>query len=138
MYPEDVKREGEHPAPFPGSWSARLLRLYRLWRGSAAFRARSCSILLPAPAPPARWRKAWAAAIFGIEINAAYARMAEARVHEAPARAPLLLVGRPKYPGKQELKEIAAAQAGSTGKLASSKQSGKPMGGKCPARTARS
>src|SRR6266516_2130341 len=28
MYPEDVKREGDHPAPFPEKLPARLLRLY--------------------------------------------------------------------------------------------------------------
>ncbi len=28
MYPEDIKREGDHPAPFPEKLPARLLRLY--------------------------------------------------------------------------------------------------------------
>lgn len=28
MYPQDVKREGGHPAPFPGKLPARLMRLY--------------------------------------------------------------------------------------------------------------
>lgn len=28
MYPEDVKREGNHPAPFPEKLPARLIRMY--------------------------------------------------------------------------------------------------------------
>ena len=28
MYPEDVKRDGDHPAPFPEKLPARLMRLY--------------------------------------------------------------------------------------------------------------
>src|SRR6266705_3169100 len=39
----------------------------------------------------------------GIDINPAYVSMAQARVDHAPAVAPALLVGRAKYPGKDEL-----------------------------------
>jgi modification methylase len=40
----------------------------------------------------------------------------------------LLLVGRPKYPGKEELKELAAAEAGTNGRIAESKHKRKTYG----------
>ena len=131
MYPEDVKREGEHPSPFPEKLVARLLRLYS-YGAACGFPGEVVLDPFAGTGTTCAVAKSMGRRYLGIEINAAYARMAEARVHEAPARAPLLLVGRPKYPGKQELKEIAAAQAGSTGKLEESKHKRKTYGRKVP------
>ena len=43
---------------------------------------------------------------------------------------PLLLVGRAKYPGKEELEELAAEEAGSNGKIAEAKHKRKTYGRK--------
>jgi hypothetical protein len=64
----------------------------------------------------------------GIDINPAYVKMAEARVRDAPACPPALLVGRPKYPGKAELQELAGVPAGSIGRAAESKHKRKTYG----------
>ena len=66
----------------------------------------------------------------GIDINAKYIDLAEKRVREAPPFEPLLLVGRAKYPGKEELIELAAAEARSSGKDAQSKHKRKTYGRK--------
>jgi hypothetical protein len=50
--------------------------------------------------------------------------------NEWPYRDPLLLVGRAKYPGKEELQEIAAAEAGTNGKVAEAKHKRKTYGRK--------
>jgi modification methylase len=66
----------------------------------------------------------------GIDINPAYVKIAEKRVRDASGFEPLLLVGRAKYPGKEELKELAVADAGSNGKEAESKHKRKTYGRK--------
>jgi len=59
----------------------------------------------------------------GIDVNPAYIKIAEERVRGAPHQEPLLLVGRAKYPGKEELAALAAADiAGSNGKNAGVKK----------------
>jgi hypothetical protein len=54
----------------------------------------------------------------GIDIVPEYVTLAEQRVRDAPAIEPLLLVGRPSYPGRDELIAIAAEQVGNAGKAA--------------------
>jgi modification methylase len=64
----------------------------------------------------------------GIDINPAYIRIAQERIRDALGIERLLLVGRPRYPGKAELKELAAVKAGSNGKLAAPKHKRKTYG----------
>src|SRR5262245_11018425 len=66
----------------------------------------------------------------GIDINPAYVKIAHERVRDAVGSEPLLLVGRPKYPGKEELKELAAAEAGTNGRVAEGKHKRKTYGRK--------
>jgi hypothetical protein len=47
----------------------------------------------------------------GIDINPAYIKLAQERIRDAPGHEPLLLIGRAKYPGREELAEMAAADA---------------------------
>jgi modification methylase len=54
----------------------------------------------------------------GVDIVEQYVELARQRVADAPAIEPLLLVGRPKYPGRDELIAIAAEQVGNAGKAA--------------------
>jgi modification methylase len=64
----------------------------------------------------------------GIDINPVYTKMALERVRDARCVEPLLLVGRPRYPGKSELKGTAAGEAGSNGKAAVAKHKRKTYG----------
>lgn len=122
MYPEDVKRDGDHPAPFPPKLPARLMRLYS--HGAAAdFPGEVVLDPFVGTGTTCAVAKSMGRRYVGIDNNAAYIKIAEQRVHAAPAGAPLLLVGRAKYPGKQELAEIAAADAASSkGKHAGEKK----------------
>jgi DNA modification methylase len=127
MYPEDVKREGDHPAPFPEKLPARLMRLYTY---GAAARFSGEVVLDPfvGTGTTCAVAKSMKRRYVGIDIDPAYIRIAQERVRNALGIEPLLLVGRPKYPGKEELEEIAAAEAGSNGKLAAEKHKRKTYG----------
>jgi hypothetical protein len=62
----------------------------------------------------------------GIDANPSYVELARERVRNAPAATPLLLVGRPKYPGKDELAGIA--EAGTRGRAAETKHKRRTFG----------
>ncbi|TMJ49307.1 MAG: site-specific DNA-methyltransferase [Alphaproteobacteria bacterium] len=57
----------------------------------------------------------------GIDVNQNYLRIAAARLRAAREKEMLLLVGRPKYPGKQRLHAMAAREARTNGKAAANK-----------------
>jgi modification methylase len=122
MYPEDVKRGGNHPAPFPAKLPARLMRLYS--HGAAAdFPGEIVLDPFVGTGTTCAVAKSMGRRYVGIDNNAAYVKIAERRLHEAAGREPLWLVGRAKYPGKQQLAEIAAADAAaSKGKQAGEKK----------------
>ena len=110
MYPEDVKRDKDHPAPFPEKLPARLIRLYTFSElGSFpgeivldpfAGTGTTCAV---AKSMGRRW--------IGIDVVPRYVDFARNRVRYAACQ-PLLLVGRPKYPGAGELREMIANSAG--------------------------
>jgi DNA modification methylase len=127
IYPQDVKRGGDHPAPFPEKLPARLMRLYT--HGAVANfpgeivldpfvgTGTTCAVA-------SQMRRRYV----GIDINPAYLDIAQARLREARARAPLLLVGRPRYPGRDELNDMATTPAGTNGKAAQAKHKRKTYG----------
>ena len=133
MYPEDVRRDGDHPAPFPEKLPARLIRLYS--HGAAgefpgelvldpfAGTGTTCVVAQ-------RMGRRWV----GIDINPGYLAIAERRLCEAPPEPPPLLVGRARYPGREELAALAAREAGTTGRDAEAKHKrrtyGRAAGGK--------
>ena len=129
MYPQDVKREGDHPAPFPEKLAARLLRLYT-YGAVGDFPGETVLDPFAGTGTTCAVAKSMGRRYVGIDINPAYVRIAQARVREARDGGPVLLVGRARYPGKGELKEIAAAQAGSNGKTAQAKHKRKTYGRK--------
>jgi len=129
MYPEDVKREGDHPAPFPEKLPARLMRLYT-YGAAADFPGEIVLDPFAGTGTTCAVAKSMGRRYVGIDINPAYVKIAQERVRDAPGTAPPLLVGRPKYPGKDALKELAAAQAGSIGKTAEAKHKRKTYGRK--------
>lgn len=120
MYPEDVKREEGHPAPFPEKLPARLMRLYtqsavgdfpgELVLDPFVGTGTTCSVAQ-------RMGRRW----IGIDISEKYIDYAERRMKRNRQGEPLLLVGRAKYPGKEELAELAAAEVGTAGPNASAK-----------------
>ena len=127
MYPEDVKREGNHPAPFPEKLRARLMRLYTF---GAVGRFPGEVVLDPfvGTGTTCAVAKRMGRRYVGIDIEPSYVGIARRRVEEAPAYAPQLLVGRARYPGKDKLKEMANETAGSSGKVAAAKHKRKSYG----------
>jgi modification methylase len=129
MYPEDVQRGGEHPAPFPQKLPARLLRLYS--HGAAAhFPGEIVLDPFAGTGTTCAAAKSMRRRYVGIDINPDYVKIARERLRSAPGPAPVLLVGRAKYPGKEELGEIAATAAGTHGKGAAAKHKRKTYGRK--------
>jgi DNA modification methylase len=125
MYPEDVKRAGNHPAPFPEKLPARLIRLYS-YGAAASFAGEIVLDPFVGTGTTCAVAKRMARRYIGIDINPAYIAMADARVRSVPRFAPQLLVGRPKYPGKDQLASIA--DAGSRGRAAEAKHKRKAYG----------
>lgn len=113
MYPEDVKREGDHPAPFPEKLPARLMRLYT-YGAVGHFHGEIVLDPFVGTGTTCAVAKTMGRRYVGIDINPAYIELARQRIRDAPGHEPLLLVGRAKYPGKEELAEIAAADAAAT------------------------
>jgi modification methylase len=111
VHPSDVKRVNGHPAPFPEKIPARLVRLYT-YSGETI-----CDPFVGAGTTCAV-AKSMGRHYVGIDIVLEYVKLARKRVADAPAVEPPLLVGRPSYPGKDELTAIAAEQVGNAGKIA--------------------
>jgi len=129
MYPEDVKRANDHPAPFPAKLPARCMRLYS-YGACAGFPGEvvldpfvgagtTCAV---ARSMGRRW--------IGIDISEPYLRFAARRIADAPLQQPLLVVGRPKYPGRDELIAGMAQGAATAGPKAEKKHKRKTYGRK--------
>jgi modification methylase len=132
MYPQDVKRGGAHPAPFPEKLPARLIRLYSF----AACENFAGEIVLDPFAGTGTTcvaAKRMGRRYVGIDVNRRYLHIAAARLRAARETEMLLLVGRPKYPGRDELHAIAAREASTNGKIAANKHKkatyGRKVGG---------
>jgi modification methylase len=129
MYPEDVKREGDHPAPFPEKLPGRLMRLYT-YGATAEFSGEIVLDPFVGTGTTCAVAKSMGRRYVGVDINPGYVKIAQKRVSDAPGGGPLLLVGRAKYPGREELNEMAALEAGSNGKIAEAKHKRKTYGRK--------
>jgi DNA modification methylase len=122
IHPADVARVKGHPAPFPEKLPARLLRLYT-YSGETVLdpfvgTGTTCAVA-----------RSMNRHYIGIDIVPEYVALAEQKVRDAPAVEPLLLVGRPSYPGKDELTTIAAEQVvGNAGKAAEAKHKRRTYG----------
>lgn len=135
MYPEDVRRGRDHPAPFPAKLPARLMRLYSLgahgdYPGALVLdpfvgTGTTCAV---AHGMRRRW--------VGIDISATYLDMARRRIAKTPPIAPPLLVGRPHYKTREELRGIDLLEAGTKGRGAAAKHKrrsyGRAAGGEGP------
>jgi modification methylase len=135
MYPEDVKRGRDHPAPFPTKLPARLLRLYSFgahgdYPGALVLdpfvgTGTTCAVAHS-------MRRCWV----GIDISSTYLDMARRRIAKTPLIAPPLIVGRPRYKTREELRAIALQEAGTKGRSAATKHKrrsyGRAAGGDAP------
>jgi modification methylase len=90
MYPEDVKREGDHPAPFPEKLPARLMRLYTY---AAVGRFRGEIVLDPfvGTGTTCAVAKTIGRRYTGIDINPAYIKFAQERIRDARDTSPFCL-----------------------------------------------
>lgn len=124
MYPEDVKRNADHPAPFPEKLPGRLIRLYtygavgdypgEIMLDPFCGTGTACAVA-----------KMMGRRYIGIDICERYVETARERVELASVGEPLLPVGRPKYPGKEELQQL---ETGTAGRAAESKHKRRTYG----------
>lgn len=127
MYPEDVKRDGDHPAPFPEKLPSRLMKLYTY----GAFGEFAGEVVLDpfvGTGTTCAVAKRMGRQFIGIDIAQAYLDIAAERVRDAAPFEPLMLVGRAKYPSKDELIQLAIAEAGSNGRAAEAKHKRRTYG----------
>lgn len=127
MYPEDVKREEGHPAPFPEKLPARLMKLYS-YGAAEGFPGEIVVDPFVGTGTTCVVAKKMKRRFIGIDINPGYLRFAERRLEGAPPGEPLLLVGRAKYPTKDDLIRMAFEEAGTAGAEAVSKHKRKTYG----------
>lgn len=131
MYPEDVKREGNHPAPFPEKLPARLMKLYTF----SAFGEFPGEVVLDPFAGTGTTcavAKRMGRQFIGIDIAQEYLDIASDRVRDAAPFEPLMLVGRAKYPSKEDLIQLAIEDAGSNGRAAEAKHKRRTYGRGAP------
>jgi modification methylase len=124
MYPEDVKRDKDHPAPFPEKLPARLIRLYT-FGASGSFPGEIVLDPFAGTGTTCAVAKSMGRQWIGIDIVPRYVEFARDRVRSAETFQPLLLVGRAKYPTGDELRDMVA---NSTGKRAEIKHKRKSYG----------
>lgn len=111
MYPEDVKRENDHPAPFPLKLPARLISMYTFgetgdFKGDIVLDP-FCGTGTTCLAARMLGRR-----FIGIDISQQYIEYARNRIFSPREEGMLLLVGRAKYPSKEELIEMQLNTAG--------------------------
>ncbi len=129
IYPEDVKRGGDHPSPFPEKLPARLMRLYS-YGAAGEFAGEIVLDPFVGTGTTCAVAKRMGRRFIGIDISARYLEIAKGRIRNAPSSAPLIVVGRAKYPDKEELRTLAAQEAGSAGRQAETKHKRKTFGRK--------
>ncbi len=131
MYPEDVKRGGSHPAPFPQKLPGRLIRLYS-YGAAKDFPGEIVLDPFAGTGTTCAVAKSMGRRFIGIDINKAYVEIARRKVRDALPVEPLLLVGRAKYPAKAELAAMLRNGAGTAGKGQPPNTSERPTAGSSP------
>jgi DNA modification methylase len=117
MYPADVKR-ANHPNPFPPKLPGRLIRMYT--HGAAeGFEGEIVLDPFVGSGTTCTIAKQLGRRFIGIDVNQEYVELARRNVDAARVGdVPTLIVGFPKYAGKDELSKIAAERLGNAGKAA--------------------
>lgn len=117
MYPEDIKRDDGHPAPFPKKLPARLIRLYTF----GAFQGFPGEIVVDpfvGTGTTCAVAKSMGRQWIGIDLSERYLASATRAIANAPGFEPLLIVGRAKYPTREELISSIEEEASSAGPAA--------------------
>jgi modification methylase len=127
MYPEDIKREGDHPAPYPIKLPSRLMKLYT-YGAFSGFRGEIVLDPFVGTGTTCVAAKSMGRRYIGIDVAQRYLDIAADRIRDARPYEPLMLVGRAKYPGKEELLQMLIEEAGSKGKEAEAKHKRKTYG----------
>jgi hypothetical protein len=135
MYPEDVKRGGEHPAPFPEKLPGRLIRLYS-FGACETFAGEVVLDPFAGTGTTCVAAKRMGRRYIGIDVNLDYLEIAAARLRDARRSQMMLLVGRPKYPGREQLRALGAREAGTNGKAAAGKHKKETYGRRASSRRA--
>ena len=131
MYPSDVQRKGDHPAPFPEKLPARLMRLYS--HGAAeGFPGELVLDPFVGSGTACAVAKSMGRRYVGIDVNRGYVGLARDRVDRASRDAPVLFVGRAKYPSTDELEALAVEEGASRGKVAETKHKRRTFGRRVP------
>lgn len=117
IYPEDVQRAGDHPAPFPERLPGRLIRMYT-YGATDDFEGEVVLDPFCGTGTACAVAKRMGRRFIGIDVVESYIAYAEERLKAAARQpAPMLAVGRPKFPSKAELGEAGSSDAeGSKGK----------------------
>lgn len=136
MYPEDVKRGGSHPAPFPQKLPGRLIRLYS-YGVAKDFSGEIVLDPFAGTGTTCAVAKSMGRRFIGIDINELYIEVARRKIRDASPTQPLLLVGRAKYPAKSDLAAMLRNGAVSAGKAAAAKHKRKTYGRSVPGRQKR-
>jgi len=113
IYPEDVQRNGIHPAPFPEKLPGRLIRLYTY----GSYEDFLGDIVLDpfcGTGSTCVAAKGMGRQFIGIDICEQYVEIARQRVENVLSNPPSLFVGRPKYPGKEDIMRMEAGTSGKT------------------------
>ena len=131
MYPEDVKREEGHPAPFPQKLPARLMRLYT-FGATEGFEGEVVLDPFVGLGTTCTTAKQMGRRWIGIDISQRYLDYAAQRIARTREGDPLLFVGRARYPGKEELRQLAESEAGTSGPEAANKHKRKTYGRGAP------
>jgi modification methylase len=109
MISADVKRKKGHPAPYPAKLPGRLIALYT--RGAVGdFLGEIVLDPFVGSGTTCAVAKRMGRRFIGIDIEPRYVQLAQERVDAAVAGdVPILLVGKPSYPNKAELKALPEA-----------------------------
>jgi DNA modification methylase len=127
MYPEDVKRDAGHPAPFPEKLPARLMKLYT-YGACDGFDGELVVDPFVGTGTTCRVAASMGRRWIGIDVSERYLEFAKHRIGHAPPFDPLLMVGRAKYPTRQELVAQLEEEAGTAGAAAEGKHKRKTYG----------
>lgn len=127
MYPEDVKREEGHPAPFPKKLPARLIRLYT-FGAYGGFPGEVVVDPFVGTGTTCAVAKSMGRQFIGIDLSQRYLDSAQQLVDAAPGFEPMFLVGRAKYPSREDLEDLLTSEAQSAGKEASKKHKRRTYG----------
>jgi modification methylase len=109
MHPVDVKREKGHPSPFPQKLLARLIRMFT-YGAVGDFPGEIILDPFCGTGTTCAVAKRMGRRFIGIDSSTEYVDLARKRVDAAVVGDwPMLFIGRPKYPGKDELAAPPAA-----------------------------